>query len=668
MRPDGPVQRRACGVVSLALSEEMERVPLSEDAERHARTCPRCGSFRTRAWRIRELTRLDLAPDVPDLVSAIMERVAAERRPVGRKPIVLPPGPAPSTAPRSHRRAGWVRPAAVAAVVGLVAGFVLTAGVLGPDHGTEPAALAATIPRELRRAAAALRGYTATFDLTELHWTRAVSGRTFVMRVAFRAPEDFSVRVRDTTAYPSSAWPRNDLSLVTDGRAWRASGPDPCPAQALPNCPSSGPRVRTVVGRPPFDAGTPAPTDLIVPTTVLAPQDRVDPVAADTVARRPAVAVDLTYSEATPLFRAFTFAGSWRPYYPQDRVVVWLDRRTWFPLRYDVYPAPGPDRALWAAQQGLPAERPGTPVLSAVARSFSTRVPSASTFHVTRRGPAASERFHAAPLARTRSWPTPSFTAGLPPIRAGTAPGPGSARASTVAYASGLTWLTVTRVTGWKLRRRFGVGPFASPVTLGSNGRAFYEPASSDSPRRVAIHSADGEFLVDSNLAPGQLLRVAGSLPVSGLAPPASWLVRTEPDGIVVRVGLTARQALARARFAALVPTYLPDGYAAAAAELSTGRGLRAITILYRSPTAQLEGDGIAIYQSTGQRLAPPTDPGALAVLVRGRVGRWSPDQSTLEWVESRSYVSIAAPGVDLATVLRIAGSLRPVPSVPSGP
>jgi hypothetical protein len=658
VRGDGRVDERRCEAVALALSAELDRIPLPEGAAAHAAGCPRCSSFRTGAWRVRELTRLDLAPNVPDLVPAIMERVGAERRPRRRRGNVVPIRPVAPPARPLHRT--WLRPAAAAAAVGLVAGFVLTAGVLGPDRGTPPAALAATIPRDLRRAAATLHGYTATFDLTELHWTRAVSGRTFVMDVAFRAPEDFSVRVRDTTAYPSSAWPRNDLTLVTDGTAWRAAGPDPCPPAALPNCPSKGPTVREVVGRPPFDADTPAPTDLIVPTTVLAAQDRVDPVAADAVAGRPAVAVDLTYAEATPLFRAFTFAGSWRPYFPQDKVIVWLDRRTWFPLRYDVYPAPGAERALWAAQQGLPHEPPGTPVFSAVARSFSTRPPNASTFAVPTRHSVVTDRFRAAPLTRTESWPTPSFTAGLRPVRAGTSPGPGDAHASTVAYASGLSWLTVTHVTGWRERRPFGVGQFASPVTLGPDGRALYEPASADSPRRVAIHSANGEFLVDSNLTPAQLLRVAASLPVDGVALPSSWLVRTAPNGTVVRLGLTAGQALAAAGFAALVPRYLPDGDAAAAAELARGPRMRAITILYRSPTAQLDGDGIAVYQATGQRLAPPTDPGALAVLVRGVVGRWSPDEATLEWIQGHLYVSITAPGEDLSVVVRIADSLRP--------
>jgi hypothetical protein len=324
-----------------------------------------------------------------------------------------------------------------------------------------------------------------------------------------------------------------------------------------------------------------------------------------------------------------------------------------------VYPAPGPDRALWAAQQGLPQERPSTPVFSAVAKAFSPAAPPASTFNVPRARRSSSERFEPAPLSGMTSWPTPAYTAGLHVVRAGTSPGPGSARASTVAYASGLTWLTVTRVTGWTERRTFGVGSFASPVDIGADGTAWYEPATSTSPRRVALHTSAGEFLVDSNLTRAALLRVVASLPVTGLAPPRAWLQHSGPGGIKVRIGLTAAQAFAAAGFPALAPTSLPAGYASGAAELSTGRRSRAVTVLYRSPTAQLGGEGILLYQATGERLAPPTDPGAVAVLVRGRVGRWSPDQAVLEWVENGVYLSIAAPGLDLSVVLHVASSLR---------
>jgi hypothetical protein len=417
--------------------------------------------------------------------------------------------------------------------------------------------------------------------------------------------------------------------------------------------------VREVVGRPPFDADTPAPTDLIVPTTVLAAESRVDPLAARTVAGRPAVAVAMSFAEASSLFRAFTFAGSWRPFFPQDRVTVWLDRRTWFPLRYDVSPAPGADRALWAAQQGLPSEPPGVPVFSAIASRFSDAAPPAAAFAVARSPGASSEDFHAAPIARARSWPTPRYTAGLAPVRAGTSSASGTGRESTVAYARGLTWLTVTRVTGWDQDRTFGVGSFASPVRVGARGTGWYEPASQAGPRRLALHTASGEFLVGSNLTRQALIRVAASLPVSGVAPPREWLVRTSANGLVVRIGLSPSRALAGAGFRALVPGYLPAGYAAASAQLASSPSVRAVTILYRSGVAQLEGDGVLIYQATGQGVAPPTDPSAVAVLVRGTVGRWSPDEATLEWVEGHLYVSITAPQTPLAVVARIADSLH---------
>src|SRR5205823_3959193 len=107
--------------------------------------------------------------------------------------------------------------------------------------------------------------------------------------------ESFRVSVHDTSRYPSGAWPRNDLSMVTDGRAWRATGPNPCPRQALPACPQSGTVDRTTTGLPPFDPSTVRPTDIVVPMTVLAAQARVPVVGEGTVAGRDAVAVELAY-------------------------------------------------------------------------------------------------------------------------------------------------------------------------------------------------------------------------------------------------------------------------------------------------------------------------------------------------------------------------------------
>src|SRR5262249_50486654 len=124
-------------------------------------------------------------------------------------------GPRRRTDPRTRRVVG------VGLAAGLVTGAVMTGGGFVSVHETNTAALADVIPARLTGVAATLEGYRATFDVTELDWTRAVARRTFVADLAFREPESFLVHVRDTTHYPSSAWPRNDLSLVSDGHAWQ---------------------------------------------------------------------------------------------------------------------------------------------------------------------------------------------------------------------------------------------------------------------------------------------------------------------------------------------------------------------------------------------------------------------------------------------------------------
>src|SRR5262249_52273373 len=158
------------------------------------------------------------------------------------------------------------RLAVAAGAVGLILGLVLVSGGLIPIRSREnTAALASEIPRELVKAATDLDGYRATFDITELHWAKALPTRTFVANVAYLAPESLRVKVTDSTPYPSEAWPRNNLLLVTDGRSWEGSGPDPCPSSSLPACPTAGPVDHWIVQRPPFDAQTAMPTDVIVP-------------------------------------------------------------------------------------------------------------------------------------------------------------------------------------------------------------------------------------------------------------------------------------------------------------------------------------------------------------------------------------------------------------------
>jgi hypothetical protein len=645
-----------CETAQRALSDVMDegdRAP--QEVEGHVHGCPHCTNFDRGAWRLRELTRFQVAPEVPDLTAAIMERVRQET-PTRR---LFTAGYLPPTRRRGWIESGLVRAAVVALIVGFVAGAVVVRGT-APTKNAVPVALASEIPGRLVGAAEELRGYRATFDVTELHWTGSVPRRTFTAQVAFRAPEAFLVKVRDTTDYPPGPWPRNDLGLITDGRAWHQTGPEPCPRAALPVCPEIARVDRTVVGRAPFDAATAMPTDVIVPMTVLAAAGRVDVVGQSTVAGREAVEVELSAEDGASLLASLRFLGSWRPFFPQDRMMVWLDRRTWFPLRYEVFPAAGPERAAWGAQNGLPAEAPDRPVFSATVRTFSQTTPRADQFLV-RGGESAGQGFRDRPLSNVPTDLRPAELGPLRPWRTGAfVRTPSRPLVETVAaFARGLSWVTVTRVQGWNQRRPFGVGPFAEPIILADGGSGLYEPATSSDPRRLSLHTSRGELLVATNLPRVALERLAASLPGTGLPEPAGWRIHRWAGG-VVEDGLTTAEGLDQAHFSAAMPTYLPFGYRPSSARLARTSSGSTLTVVFRRPAAELGGAGLLFTQGVGQTLAPPAEVGALAVRVDDAIGRWSPQRHLLEWMDGDAYRSLSSSSLELSSLLRVADSLQP--------
>jgi hypothetical protein len=660
-----------CEVAQRSLSAAMDgAASVSPQVDTHRRSCAACTRFEEGAWRVRGLVRFDSSiPPVPYVVPAVMQRVEdyeADRM------LGWIPEPHPVRA-RLYRQ----RFVLASLVTGLIIGIVLTTGGVIPIGTENVEAQAEQIPRELVLAANRLEGYRATLEVTELNWTRAVPHRTFLATLAFRAPESFRVQVQDTTRYPSRAWPRNDLLLVTDGHTWQVAGPDPCPAAALPACPRSGPVTHSVTNRAAFDSRSSMPTDAIVPMTVLAALPRLEVIGPDRVAGRDAIAVDLTYQDGSSLFQYLRFLGSWRPFYPQDRVVLWLDRETWFPLKYEVFPAAGPERSEWASQMGLPAESSKTPVFTVLARSFSLRpLPAANLFEIQPLRGGLDEGFVDSAIPEPRGGPyppgdaefmTPRVTEGLRPWRYGRFARTDLRpyRQTMMAFTSGLSWFTVTRVVGWNQRALFGVGPFAESVRLPRAGTGYYEPATESDPRRIALHTADGEFLVATNLPRAGLIRIAGSLALKGMPAPASWLVHRWPGGSVVD-GLTLDEATARTPFPVLVPSYLPPGYRAAAAEIVRTRSTAGITLVYRRRAAELDGFGLHLFQARGQSLPPPNGADQQVVKVGGRLGRWSPQDHLLEWVEGSIYRSVQAPELDLGTLVHVAESLRRTTGAPT--
>lgn len=631
-----------CDVVERELSVALDGELIDGRALSHVESCPRCRTFQAEARRIRDLVRVEPAPEVPDLVGPIMERVREE--------------------PPRRSRQGWGREiaafAAAAVVVALVAG-----GLPGVRRGT-PTVRAAEIARRVAEASREISEYRAVFDVVERGFAREVPVRRFEVRVAFRAPERFRSEVRDRTEYPSEDWPRNDVTLAVDGDRWSLLAPITCPREALPACASGERRMLAARGREPFDDDPPLPTDVILPVKTLSGAGRLRVLGEGTLSGRRVVRVALDHRDATPLLAFLQAGGSWRPFFPLDRVEVSLDAETWFPLAYRVRAAGGAERDSWAVRNGLPAEDPGRTLLMVRSRVFEESVPTGWRPRARRAG-AIDRGFRevaSAELAGAAGFEpsTPTDAAGLARYRVGVL------RAGEVvtSYARGLTWLRIRETRSWDQEALFGdVGPLAARVALPGGGVAYHEPPTATQGRRLAIHGRGSDLSLESNLPLARLLEVAASMPVRGRPVPDAWRTRRLPGG-TLEVGV-GRGRAARAFPRLSLPRRLPAEYRLWTMHLFRGPEGTAVTAFFRRPGGELDGVGIRLHQAEGTALAPPSDPGALAVRVRGRTGRFSPLRGELEWVEDGVYLSLRADGLDLDHLVEVAESLAPAGGTP---
>lgn len=645
-----------CDAARREVSARLDGAPnrhLTEALEGHLVSCDRCRSFQAGAGRIRELARIEPAAPVPDLVPRIMAEVHRRGR---RRPVL-------QLLPREWRRytAAFAAGAAVAAL------FV--GGLPGLRRGPSPA-LATEIPLRVFESSKLVTSYRAIFDIKESNFAPTpllgkFAVRRFVARVAFESPERFRAEVEDKTVYPAGQWPRNDLVLAVDRDRWSFRGPATCPRESLPDCAIGGREVREVRGREPFDGDALLPADVVVPVRTLSGSDRVRLAGEGTVLGRDVVIVELSYRDATPLFAYLHAGGSWRPFYPLDRVLVSLDRETWFPLAYEVQPAAGPERDRWAVQNSLPHEPPGRAVFVATARSFGTAPqpegwrPLAGARQDPRDEGFRDESLETLDTKRAHQLLFPADTAGLRAYRTGTFASGGRPRDEVlVSFTHGLTWLKIRQTRTWSQPEPFGdVGSLATPTRLRGGGVAYYEPATATLGRRLWIHARGVDLYLESNLPREDFLRVASSVPVRGQRAPQEWLVRRLPGGLIIE-----RTSLARARDSApyiLLPTLFPQGYGPGLVHLVRASGRTGVTMFFRRPGTELDGVGIRLHQADDEPLPPPIDPDVLAVRVRGVTGRYSPLRAELEWVEDGVYRSLRGTALDLPGLLQVADSLR---------
>src|SRR5262245_45926310 len=336
--------------------------------EHHLESCAECRAFERGVYRLREAARFEVAPAVPDLVDEVMAAVGTEATPSGLRVV------RPMHLPR-RRVLSRLAPVAAALLVGVLIGSLVVGGPWQRSE-TGSALAAAEVADGISAAAVHLDAYQATFDIRERNLSPGVPERDLTMRVWFGAPERFRLDVADHTDYPTRTTP-TDLQLVVDGSRWYSTGPSACPTAECPR------RESVVRNRLPFSTDAPTPTDLVLPISTLADADRVTVLGRGTVLGRPAVEVEVPFERAQPLFPFLSMGlGDWRPFFPNDRVRIWLDERNWFPLKWSVYPAAGAERDAWALRFGLAEEPSLRPVFIVSARDVSTRTPPADVFRI----------------------------------------------------------------------------------------------------------------------------------------------------------------------------------------------------------------------------------------------------------------------------------------------
>jgi hypothetical protein len=584
----------------------------------HLETCAECRTYEAELRNVRRALRLAPAEDVPDLTGRIVHAVREERR-------------------SGLRRAEWrarVRTAAIAAAA--TAALLVGAGAPWLERPTDTAE-ADEIVSEIRAAARSLTTYRATYRIVERGWDQRIDERRMLARVWFKAPESFRIEIDDRTAYPSSAWPSNDVSIVARPDRYWISEPVSCPVEALPSCSGSGERREsTALRRAPFDGSTRFPTDVAVPLETVAASRGFEIEGVGTVAGRRAVRLELSYRDAVPLVASLEGGGSWRPFHPLDRVDLWIDASTWFPLRYRIISGDSAERVEWARANGV-TEGPGEVVLDVTAASF--REPgnvAAGVFRVPASGVVTSDDFRPGGIDLLGPQ-APRYRAGLQPYRAGRSSG-----ATVLTYARGLTWLKVT-ISGPSRGHAAGADPAVTDeVELGSGSYGYYRPAGSSSSRSVDVYGTTRTYHLESNLARDQLLQVASSLRFDGR--------KIDPGGSAERVATGSLPEFA------LVPRWLPEGYDPEGADAVLVRNT--CLLYFRSAEAEYDGLGIRVTQTRAARL-PPTSETIVGVGVGGEPARWSVERGELEWVDGGVYRAVSAPSFDLATALEIARSMR---------
>lgn len=618
MKPE-PVCAEVRPEISARLDGELDPAT-AEWLDSHLERCAGCTAYRTIIERARSAVRLELVESVPDMADEIIESVSTR-------------------GPRERRKQAWTENLRVGLVAAVVAALLIIGASLPGSDRPPAVASADEIGRDIRAAAAGIDRYKAGYDIVERGWHPLVRERRFHAEVAYAAPDLVRVVIRDLTAYPDrDGWPANDVELVANGSGWWLREPLDCPPAALPGCgQTERGSERAVVRRQPFDGSTPVPTDMVLPVESVANSDAVVVEGRERVGYREAVHVRVPYLHAQRLISSLQFGGSWRAFHPLDRVDIWLDTETSFPLRFTVTRGESPERDVWARDSGYRDVRPL--LYDATLTSL--------------RSDLEGETFRLPPAIVTRDggfrrtdaiedMPVPRKLNGLSFYTSGVS----KSGEQIAAWARGMQWLRMSVI-----RPASTLSASSEPLTVGDQ-IMYYRPASPSNARQIELRWGSATIVLESNLERAGLVRIAASLPVK--TSPVPQTIETGER----RIERGGPELASRYGFVSS-PAWLPAGYRARAVVASSSPSGTTVSVYHRRSQILDGGTEIRITHSDAVKRLWPSSERYEVVKVRGSLARFSSGRSELEWVEGTTYHAISAPGFDLATIVAIAESLR---------
>lgn len=604
----------------------------------HRGTCADCRRFSDHLERARAHLRAPAA-DTADLAPVVLRRIRLE---AGTATTTLPSPTLTPTHPhprlphrrRAHRR-GPVPAAAVFVAAALAAALLVHTSTDGPDVA------AAGLPQRVIEAQHDVVSLSAHLSIVERGWNPAVPERHFAGSLRYRAPETLALTLRDRTHYPDRSWVPNDLTLAVDQGTWAVTGLRDCPSRAQPACTPDERDQRSVTGREPFSAATPAPLDLIMPVQSFALAGSSVTLPDDLVGGRPTIGIQATAAQVAPLLDGLHPTGNLRRAHPADPVELRLDRDTLVPLRVTVFAGRGPDRRAWAEARGH-RDRPGEVIIDVELTDVVVNGPDPAAPTATA-APAPPAPIDAGFRDRTvgaADAPRPThLPAGLRAYRSGVLDTPEGPRVATRTWTDGRAWLAVSATSEWPGRRLFGdLGDLVRPVDLGAGGQGYL----SEDGERIGLHTSGLDVVVAGSVSRAELLEAAATLGLVGATVPAGWAEAA-----------TANVAAARAVVAPLLLPAGLDGFAPPALRIDGTR----VTASFAGP-----GDrSFALEQSPTPKLPPPAAPdGVAAVRVRGGPGRYGVARGELEWYEGGHLYRLRSLTLSRAELLAIADDLAP--------